>query len=363
MKSLFARRRLIGMSALALVAITATATVSAAVGQPRTDGDRYDRNPSVLNAAGTTYLFFARSQSPCNRLAGCDPDQIPTRYDIYVKLSTNGGKDFGPATLVAANTIADPTFRGRTIAATANGSAITVFWANGGSQSALYYVTGTGTSFSAPAPVAGPDLADVFNVEAITRAGVTYLYTEESDLTGPYGVYARTFAAGAASAPTLVSANKNLPKGIVDSKTGQIRLTYVDASSYPTVDVLVNTSTDGLAFASELVAVHEPGVSHWDPQLVQRPNGEFELHSAPDAAAGAAEQQIAETKSKNFVDWKKTHEITSGQKGHQTYWDYWPEASLRGNEVVLYYTSERATKTTPAGTGHIWTDPGFGGLD
>jgi hypothetical protein len=313
----------------------------------------------VVTAAGVTYLFFARSQQPCNRLAGCDPDQIPTRYDMYVKLSMNGGRDFGPATLVAANTIPDPTFRGRTIAATAVGAQVYAFWANGGSLSPLWYVTGSGTTFSAPAPVIGTTV-DVFNVEAVSRAGTIYLYTEEFE--GPtYGVYARTFAGGVASAATLVSADKNLPKGIVDLETGAIRLTYVDASTYPTVDVYVNSSADGLTFASEQLVIHEPGVSHWDPQLVQQPNGNYELHTAPDAGDGR--QRIAETRSNNFVNWGPPHEITPGQQDDVPYWDYWPEAALRGNQVVLYYTSERATQTTPAGTGHIWTNPGFGGTD
>jgi len=352
------RRHGLAVATFVIAFALSSATVFAAVGQARTDGARYDRNPTVVTTNGVTYLFFARSQTPCNRLAGCDPDQLPVRYDIYVKQSLDGGKSYGPATLVAANANPDPNFRGRTLAATVNAGVIYVFWANGGSLSPLWYVSGNGTTSSAPALVGGGSNL-VFNVEAVTRGTTTYVYTEE--LNGAtYGVYARTFAGGTASAPTLVAADRNIPKALVDNQTGEIRMTYVDASAYPTVNVLVNSSVDGLVFDREEVVISQPGIGHWDPQLVQKPNGQYELHSAPDQGNGS--QRIAESTSNDFVRWTPAHEITPGEQSGVRYWDYWPEATLRDNQVVLYYTSERATPTTPAGTGHIWTDPGFGGL-
>src|SRR3954447_1754705 len=92
---------------LAVVAavLVAPAAASADVGLARTGTpDHYDRNASVVtDATGVTYLYFARSELPCNRLGmppnpAC-PDQVG--YDIFVKRSTDGGQDFGPATLVA----------------------------------------------------------------------------------------------------------------------------------------------------------------------------------------------------------------------------------------------------------------------
>jgi hypothetical protein len=355
------RRPGLAVAALAFSFVVGASTALAAVGQPRTDGSHYDRNATVVSTGGVTYLFFARSELPCNRFAGCDPDQIPTKYDLYVKESLDGGQDFGPALFVAANPNIDPNFRGRTLAATANAGVVYIFWANGGSLSPLYYVSGSGTSWSAPTPAAGgTDL--VFNVEAVTRGTTTYVYTEELNTAG-YGIYARTFAGGSASSPTLVQADRNIPKAIVDNQTGEIRMTYVDATNYPTVNVLVNSSIDGLTFGREQLVISEPGVSYWDPQLIQKPNGNYELHSAPDREEGLGSQRVAESSSIDFVNWSPAHEITPGQQATTKYWDYWPEAALRGNQVVLYYTSERATSTTPAGTGHIWTDPGFGGLD
>ena len=64
------------ITGLALAALLAAVPgrVEAVVGQPRTAGPKYDRNASVVQDGSLTYLFFARSEVPCNRLAGCNPD-------------------------------------------------------------------------------------------------------------------------------------------------------------------------------------------------------------------------------------------------------------------------------------------------
>lgn len=356
-----------------IAAVTMAAPAHGAVGQARTAGDagRYDRNASVVQSGALTYLFFARSQNPCNRLAGCNPDQ--EQYDLYVKVSPDGGKTYGPARLVAANPDGPGPHRGRTIAATRRDSdgTLFVFWADGGSQSQLYYVRelapGSGTFSPVAMPVMGVGLEDVFNVEAVARGGDVFLYTEENE-NGVYGVHARSFSEpGTASAATLVEADRNLPKAIVDS-AGIVRMTYVDATNYPTVDVNVESSADGLAWPQPgQLVVSQPGVSNWDPNLVQKPDGEYYLHFAPDEEQGAGRQRIALTKSNDFLRWKTPHEITPGYKGGTEYWDYWPEGFARGNQIVLYYTSERelhqGQTERPTGIGHIWSDPGFGGLD
>ena len=364
-------RKLLAIGTM-LLTLAVAAPASAAVGQPRTAGDagRYDRNASVVQDGALTYLFFARSQNPCNRLAGCNPDQ--EQYDLYMKTSSDGGKTYGPARFVAANPDGPGSHRGRTIAATRRQSdgTVYVFWADGGSQSQLYYVRETSPSSStfvgAALPVVGLGTHDVFNVEAVSRGADVYLYTEETEGT-TYGVHARSFSEPTASAPTLVEADRNLPKAIVDN-AGIVRMTYVDASNYPTVNVEVESSSDGLAWPQPgQPVVTDPGVSNWDPNLIQKPNGEFYLHFAPDREEGAGRQQIALTKSNDFVRWTTPHEITPGFKGGVEYWDYWPEGFIRGNQVVLYYTSEREVQqdhvNRPTGIGHIWTDPGFGGLD
>jgi hypothetical protein len=357
----------------ALLALLPAASASAAVGQARTAGgeSRYDRNASVVQDGALTYAFFARSQNPCNRFDGCDPDQ--QQYDLYRKVSADGGKTYGPAQFVAPNPDGPGPHRGRTIAATRRESdgTVFVFWADGGSQSQLYYVretTPSSGSFTPLAiPVPGPGLDDVFNVEAVSRGAQVFLYTEESE-NGTYGVYAREFTdPSGASAATPVEANRNIPKAIVDN-TGVVRMTYVDATAYPTVNVYVESSADGLNWTQPgQLVVTEPGVSNWDPNLIQKPNGEFELYFAPDRAQGAGSQQIAVTKSNDFMRWTAPHDVTPGFKGGVSYWDYWPEPFLRDNQVVLYYTSERELQqdrtNRPTGIGHIWTDPGFGGLD
>ena len=287
-----------------LVALMAPGSALAAVGQPRTEGPNYDRNPTVVQDGALTYMFFARSQAPCDRLAtplACNPDN--QQYDMYVKVSTNGGKDYGPPELVAVNPDGPGDFYGRTLAATVLDDGTTyVFWASGGNLNELYYVkeTGPGT-FSAPQTVAGADF--VFNVEAVAVGAQIFLYTEEFPmLSGAYGMYSHSFVADAADAPMLVAADRSIPKALVDNQGG-FRMTYVDASAYPTVDVLVASSADGRTFAEDPIpVVSEPGVSNWDPALGQKPNGQYYLFYAPDAEQGLGRQRIGVTKSNDFVN-------------------------------------------------------------
>jgi len=78
--------RLKNSLALALtLPLAAAGTANAAVGSERTDGANYDRTPSVVQDGALTDLFFVRSQSPCNRLAGC-PNADNLDYDLYLKL-------------------------------------------------------------------------------------------------------------------------------------------------------------------------------------------------------------------------------------------------------------------------------------
>lgn len=359
------RRQLFLLLLALLVVPLLPRTAAAATGQPVTNGLNYDRNPSVVQDGPTTKLFFARSRQACNRLAGCDADN--SDYDLYMMQSQDGGRTFGPAMLVAANPGPAGLFRGRTVAATRIASGLNagvyVFWASGANADRLYVVKQTGpATFSAPAlvPLSNPL---TFNVEALGVGPDIYLYTEEFGL--PYGVYARRFdGAAVVAGPTLVSADKNLPKGLVDNQPGafRFRLTYVDASAYPTVRVLVNSSVDGLTWMREQLVIAEPGVAHWDPQLAQRPNGNFYLYSAPQED-GSDRQRVAVTMSNNFTRWAATHEVTPAQTGGVAYWDYWPEGFTSGNRVLLFYTSERETGTAPTGIGHIWSLPGGGEAD
>jgi hypothetical protein len=83
-------------TALALSALLAVVPdgAEAVVGQARTTGDHYDRNPSVVQDGNLTYLFFARSQAACNRLAGCNPDV--QEYDLWYKVSPAAARRTAP---------------------------------------------------------------------------------------------------------------------------------------------------------------------------------------------------------------------------------------------------------------------------
>jgi hypothetical protein len=356
------RHRIALVATVTAVLIGLGGAALAAVGQSRTEGTKYDRGETLVQEGPTTYMFFARSQADCNRLAGCNPDN--QHYDMYVKTSPDGGKTFGPATLVATNP-GDSGFFGRTLAATLTSTGINVFWASGGSQNQLYVVKETAPgAFSPATPVmsaALTDLSDVFNVEAVTLGGQTYLYTEEMEAPG-YGIYARTYDGATAGGPNVVALNKNIPKAIVD-RNGGVKMTFVDATAYPTVALYVDSSADGLVWPGPQLVQAIPGESDWDPNLVQKPNGQYYLFFAPDRQEGAGRQQVALRKSNDFVSWTAPHDLTPGYSGGVEYWDYWPEGFVYKNQVKLFYTSERGTGSTPPGTGHIWSDPGQDGGD
>jgi len=288
--------RIAALLALA-VFITFPCSVEAVVGQPRTTGDRYDRNPTVVQDGGFTYLFFARSQNPCNRLAGCNPDMQD--YDLWYKVSVDGGKTYAPPVLLALNPDSAGPFYGRTIAAVRSVDGTTagtlyVFWASGGNSNNLYVVTRPPAGAFGPAlPVVGTSPLEVFNVEAIAGPDGIFLYTEEC--CSSHGLFAYRFDGVVALDRTSVAPGKSLPKAIVDNQPGpfRYRMTYVDAATYPQVDVYVASSADGLAWSDHRAVVSEPAVSNWDPTLAQLPNGRYYLHFAPDGEQGAGRQRIA----------------------------------------------------------------------
>jgi hypothetical protein len=291
-------------------------------------------------------------------------------YDIWVKRSNDGGQDFGPAVKVAQNpSPAAPLFRGRTLAATATPNGVHVFWADGGTFNTLYhaYKPNGQDAFSEPPEPLDDVPPSVFNVEAVSQGNQVYVYTQELPT-----INARRYTDDGSGELTLTqgpvaasSPGKAIPKAIVDVRGG-CKMTYVDDSTFPQVNVFVNASADCVNYDAERPVITDGG-ANWDPNLVQKPNGQYYLFYAPDHTAAGERQQVALTKSEDFVDWTAPHDLTPGKKGVTPYWDYWPEGFVRDNQIVLFYTSEREVNqdgaSAPTGVGHIWTDPGFGGLD
>lgn len=372
------RRTVLVVLAALVASMTLATSASAVAGQARTSGagpgGKYDRNPSVVQDGATTYLFFARSEMDCTRLPmptgpSC-PDNIG--YDLYYKASSDGGRTFGPATLVDTN----PTgpvgpFYGRTISAVATPGGVHVFWTNGGSVGPVYHYfkpTGSNTfTEQEQTPDAG---LNVFNAWAVSRGSEVLLYTEEC--CGPtQGIYARRYTASGATlvpagAPTMVpgTEDKNIPKAMVDDE-GIVRLVMVRPSDG---GVYATSSADGLTFAPPvLVAPADEGAINWDPNIEQNAGGVYFLYFAPDDGSGS--QHIGVTSSNDFTNWSATREVTPARQGGTRYWDYRPEPFRRSNQVVLFYTSERgfvdgeSKGVFPTGQGHVWSNPGFGGLD
>src|SRR4051794_17108886 len=257
--------------AILVAVLVAPAAASADIGQARTGNpDHYDRNASVVtDSTGVTYLYFARSVLPCNRLSvpadPLCPDQIG--YDLYVKRSTDGGQDFGPATRVAQNPFGgSPGFRGRTIAATATPDGVHVFWSDGGSNNFLYHAfkpNGQDAFSGNPQPMT--DIPpDVFNAEAVSVGNQVYVYTQEFP-----NINARQYSAAGpdltlSGGPTVVEGggSKSIPKAIVDVHGG-CKMVMADDTAYPQVNDFTDESADCLNWpAPARPVVTEPG-SNW----------------------------------------------------------------------------------------------------
>jgi hypothetical protein len=354
------KTRLIRRAAVAgaTVAVLCLSTMAAAVtplgpGSPVTGGPKYDRNPSVVQDGALTRMFFARTEvSPCDRLPepNCPADN--TTYDLYEMDSTDGGATWGTPFQIADNSQFpnspwnNPSY-GRTVAATRTPAGdVHVFWSSGGNTSSLVYGVD-------PAGAGGftwgsrSDLP-VFNVEAINLAGTTILYFEDG-IGGD--IEAMTFDGSNFGPPTSVVPVGNIPKAIVDS-AGVVRLTYVNASAWPVVNVLIASSADGFSFGpSTVVVTGDGGITNWDPTLVQTPDGAYHLFHAPDQVD---DRQIIEHRTSPTFEGlagAAPVAVTTGTNGTTQYWDYWPEAFVNNNVLRLLYTSEAGADP---GTGHIW---------
>lgn len=348
MDSKLKKGRMLFAFSLALIALTSSPALADSPKldrAPLTSGASYDRNPSVVQDGNTLWLFFARSQAaPCNRLQGCPADNTP--YDLFYVRSNDKGKSWGAPVKVADNPLPPNTFYGRTVAATrrADGT-IYLFWASGGNGSNLYYYK---KAPNAPAFTLAGQLTDAlyFNVEAVSVANRIFVYYEDGTGTG---IFVRKFDGTTFTPATPVAASKSIPKVIIDRR-GVFRMAMVDAN---VGSVYVASSVDGVNWTpATLVVGATGGVTNWDPTLVQRADGDFQLFWAPDQGDGR--QRIETLTSRNFSTWSTAAVVTEGTDGSAVYWEYWPEAILVGGDVRLFYTSERGIGSDAAGTGHVW---------
>jgi len=318
-----------------------------------TSGPKYDRNPVILEDGKTTYQFFARSQNDCDRIPEtCSADN--SDYDLYYMTSTDRGRTWSAPVLMAVNPGGGPTFRGRTISATrtADGT-IWVFWASGANGSVLHYFEKPpGQPFpSAPTGTLADD--EYFNAEVLSKGDTVFLYYEEGSGISE-GIFVRTFDGTTFSPRQLISPAGSIPKAIVDHK-GVFRMTWVDASLFPDVDVRVTSSSDGINWAPPQTVIDGDGtITNWDASLAQGADKTYHLLWAPDQNNGS--QRIEMISSEDFSTWSNRQVLTTGTDGTNNYWEYWPEAAaLQGNFLQVYFTSERPTMDDPnGGTAHIY---------
>src|SRR3954452_3173672 len=116
--AMFTFRSTAALAVTMLVAAVAAMPAAAKVTgpDPLTTGPNYDRNAVVVEDGKDTLVFFARSQGPCNRALGCNPDNgLDAKYDLYMLRVTKKGA--GTPQLVAHNPENTTDWRGRTIAA------------------------------------------------------------------------------------------------------------------------------------------------------------------------------------------------------------------------------------------------------
>lgn len=324
--------------------VTTGTTLEVSLSERLTTGSQYDRNPVYLLASnGTHWLFFARSQNACNRLAACNADV--QQYDIQAMTSTDGETWSNPTTISDRSGIPG-TFYGRTIAATedANGT-IWVFWTSGGNGGSLYYFTHTGGTWSARGELT--DSPYYFNVDVVTSpVGVTIFF--ENCCAATPGIYEQHTAGAGFSAPTLVAAGQAIPKAIYDSSSGQFHLAMVNTST--DFGSVYTVTGDGTTWnAPLLVAAAAGSVTNWDPTIFKSSDGAFNIFFAPDLGNGT--QHIAWASSMDGTTWAgSTSKVTAAKYGTSSWWDYWPEAATVNGALSLFYTSEQGA--TP-GTGHI----------
>ena len=359
-------RRCAAAAVLALALIVPSAYAADVVSDPQqlTFGERYDRNPAVVVDGDDVWMFFARSQVACDRIGGtpaCDPDQLPTLYDLYVRRSDDGGRTFGPSTRIATNPL-EPNFRGRTIAATqlANGD-VHVFWANGGSGGNVHHYVKDDASgdFVAQAPIVELDNVGVFNVDATPTddGSDVLLFTQRA---AGAGVDVRTSANNFGDEVLIEGTEgKSIPKVFKDDG-GTYRMVVTDDSAWPAVTVHGLSSDDGVDWGSpatltDLVAPNGE-VSHWDPVVAQHPDGRYFLFYAPDLEQGAGVQRIEYRAAPTFAGLASATPavLTTGLEGTDKHWDYWPEVAVVDGELTAFYTSERTGAETDQGTGHIF---------
>lgn len=224
---------------------------------------------------------------------------------------------------------------------------IWVFWSSGGNGGDLYYYSkgASDGSFNFEG-----SLSDqfYFNVEAVSAGGTTYLYYEDG--TGS-GVFVREFDGSSFSAPTPVTqSGYSIPKVMIDAN-GTFRLTAVNTAG-DFGSVYVASSPDGVTWSAPLLAAPAvPPETNWDPSLIQTPDGIFHLYYAPDDGGNPSSQRLEERTSADFTVWSAPTLATDPEG----YWDYWPEAIHSDGSLRLFYTSEAATPSNDAGTGHIWS--------
>jgi hypothetical protein len=309
----------------------------------------YDRNPCLLKADGSYWLFYTRDRDHTGARDGYNPDL--DYYDIYFRTSKKiEGLQAAPDQFLAS---AYPDNAQRDLAAVqTNDGKIWLFASTGlgpGLERSIYYYIYDG-AWSNPTPIPGTDYAA--HIDALTCNGKIWVFYDIG-----YTLKMTNYDGTVWSTPIDVQADATLAKALVEDGTFYVVWVPMttDWTAYCASGIYLSTSTDGNTWTSTTTPIASwPSATNWDPAIT-KDKGAFTLFWAPDIGAGG--QFIATSTSKTPKDptsWTTPTALTTSSFGVNNWWDFWPEAYTKGNVLYLFYTSERNSAGTDRIDANIW---------
>jgi hypothetical protein len=304
----------------------------------------YDRNPCVLKADGSYWLFYTRDRDNTGTRDGYHPDL--DYYDIYFRTSKSieGLQAAQDQLLGSASTYPDNAQRDLAAVQTNDGK-IWLFASTGlgpGSQRSIYYYIYDG-AWSDPTPV--PETGSAAHIDALAYNGILWVFFDIG-----YDLYMTNYDGTVWSTPIEAQSGATLAKAIVEDGTFYVVWTTSSGSG-----IYLSTSTDGSTWTSTSTPIASwPDATNWDPALI-KDKGVFKLFWGPDIGTGG--QFIATSASKTPQDtasWSDPIALTTSSFDDNNWWDFWPEPCTKGNVLYLFYTSERNSAGTDRIDANIW---------
>jgi hypothetical protein len=316
----------------------------------------YDRNPCVLKADGSYWLFYTRDRDNTGTRDGYNPDL--DYYDIYFRTSKSieGLQTAQDQLLGSASTYPDNAQRDLAAVQSDDGK-IWLFASTGlgpGAERSIYYYIYDG-AWSGPTPIQADSILITdyaAHIDALTYNGRIWVFFDIG-----YDIYMANYDGNTWSTPINVQSDATLAKATVADGTFYVVWVPLTESwtDYCASGIYLSTSTDGSTWTATSTPIASwPGATNWDPALI-KDKGVFKLFWAPDIGTGG--QFIATSESKTPQDtasWSDPIALTTSSFDDNNWWDFWPEPCTKGNVLYLFYTSERNSAGTDRIDANIW---------